>query len=65
MHTILKGKSSEVVIGIDKHIVMIGEKINPTGNKNLLVPSPEGTTISLSTSPNVKLPGVRMYWISM
>ena len=35
MHTILKGKSSEVVIGIDKHFVMIGEKINPTGNKKL------------------------------
>lgn len=35
MHTILRGKTKEVVIGIDKPFVMIGEKINPTGNKKL------------------------------
>jgi len=35
MHTILKGISKEVIIGIDKPFVMIGEKINPTGNKKL------------------------------
>ena len=35
MHTILKGKGKDVVIGIDKPFVMIGEKINPTGNKKL------------------------------
>ena len=35
MHTILKGKGKEVVIGSDKPFVMIGEKINPTGNKKL------------------------------
>lgn len=35
MHTVLKGKSKEVVIGSDKPFVMIGEKINPTGNKKL------------------------------
>jgi 5-methyltetrahydrofolate--homocysteine methyltransferase len=35
MHTLLKGKSKEVVIGIDRPFVMIGEKINPTGRKRL------------------------------
>ena len=35
MHTILKGKGKEVTIGSDKPFVMIGEKINPTGNKKL------------------------------
>lgn len=35
MHTILKSEKKEVVIGIDKPFVMIGEKINPTGIKKL------------------------------
>ena len=35
MHTVLKGATKEVTIGIDKPFVMIGEKINPTGNKKL------------------------------
>lgn len=35
MHTTLKGKTGEVVIGIDRPFVMIGEKINPTGHKKL------------------------------
>ncbi|MBI3153243.1 MAG: dihydropteroate synthase, partial [Chloroflexi bacterium] len=35
MHTILKSSSKEVVIGIDKPFVIIGEKINPTGIKKL------------------------------
>lgn len=35
MHTILKSNSKEVVIGIDKPFVIIGEKINPTGIKKL------------------------------
>jgi 5-methyltetrahydrofolate--homocysteine methyltransferase len=35
MHTTLGGKSREVVIGSDRPFVMIGEKINPTGNKKL------------------------------
>jgi 5-methyltetrahydrofolate--homocysteine methyltransferase len=35
MHTVLRGKSKEVVIGIDRPFVMIGEKINPTGRKKL------------------------------
>jgi 5-methyltetrahydrofolate--homocysteine methyltransferase len=35
MHTILRGSGREVTIGIDKPFVMIGEKINPTGNKRL------------------------------
>jgi 5-methyltetrahydrofolate--homocysteine methyltransferase len=42
MHTILKGKGKEVVIGIDKPFVMIGEKINPTGNKKLAAAYTEG-----------------------
>ena len=35
MHTILKSGSKEVVIGIDKPFVIIGEKLNPTGMKKL------------------------------
>ena len=35
MHTILKSNNKEVIIGIDKPFVMIGEKINPTGIKKL------------------------------
>ncbi len=35
MHTVLKSASKTVTIGIDKPFVMIGEKINPTGNKKL------------------------------
>ncbi|MHB8778377.1 MAG: dihydropteroate synthase [Anaerolineales bacterium] len=35
MHTLLKSKNKEVIIGIDKPFVMIGEKINPTGIKKL------------------------------
>lgn len=35
MHTILKSEKKEVVIGIDKPFVIIGEKINPTGIKKL------------------------------
>ncbi|MBK7453172.1 MAG: dihydropteroate synthase [Anaerolineales bacterium] len=35
MHTILKSNGKEVVIGIDKPFVIIGEKINPTGIKKL------------------------------
>lgn len=35
MHTVLKGATKTVTIGIDKPFVMIGEKINPTGNKKL------------------------------
>ena len=35
MHTILKGSGKEVTIGIEKPFTMIGEKINPTGNKKL------------------------------
>jgi 5-methyltetrahydrofolate--homocysteine methyltransferase len=42
MHTILQGKTKEVVIGIDRPFVMIGEKINPTGRKKLAAALTEG-----------------------
>jgi 5-methyltetrahydrofolate--homocysteine methyltransferase len=42
MHTILKGRSREVTIGIDRPFVMIGEKINPTGRKKLAAALLEG-----------------------
>jgi 5-methyltetrahydrofolate--homocysteine methyltransferase len=35
MHTTLRGKGRELVIGADRPFVIIGEKINPTGNKRL------------------------------
>ena len=35
MHTILRARVKEVVIGADRPFIMIGEKINPTGNKKL------------------------------
>ena len=42
MHTILKGTTREVTIGIDRPFVMIGEKINPTGHKKLAAALTEG-----------------------
>ncbi len=35
MHTVLQSATKQVTVGIDKPFVMIGEKINPTGNKKL------------------------------
>ncbi|MFN2119624.1 MAG: dihydropteroate synthase [Anaerolineales bacterium] len=35
MHTTLRSKGGEVIIGSDRPFVMIGEKINPTGSKKL------------------------------
>jgi len=35
MHAILKSNTKEVIIGIEKPFVLIGEKINPTGLKKL------------------------------
>src|SRR3990172_6779018 len=42
MHTILKSAAKEVIIGIDRPFVMIGEKINPTGRKKLAAVLSEG-----------------------
>jgi len=42
MHTVLKSATKEVVVGIDRPFVMIGEKINPTGNKKLAAALTEG-----------------------
>jgi 5-methyltetrahydrofolate--homocysteine methyltransferase len=42
MHTILKGRAKEIIIGIDRPFVMIGEKINPTGRKKLAAAFVEG-----------------------
>ena len=35
MLTILRGPSKEIIVNTDGPVVMIGEKINPTGNKKL------------------------------
>lgn len=42
MHTNLKSATREVIIGIDRPFVMIGEKINPTGRKKLAAALSEG-----------------------
>jgi 5-methyltetrahydrofolate--homocysteine methyltransferase len=42
MHTILRSANKEVIIGIDRPFVMIGEKINPTGRKKLAAALSEG-----------------------
>lgn len=42
MRTILKSATKEVIIGIDRPFVMIGEKINPTGRKKLAAALSEG-----------------------
>lgn len=42
MHTILKSNTKEVIIGIDRPFLMIGEKINPTGRKKLAAALSEG-----------------------
>ncbi len=42
MHTILKSATKEVMVGIDRPFVIIGEKINPTGRKKLAAALTEG-----------------------
>jgi 5-methyltetrahydrofolate--homocysteine methyltransferase len=42
MHTILKSTTKEVTLGSDRPFVIIGEKINPTGNKKLAAALSEG-----------------------
>ena len=42
MHTLLKGTSKEITINTDGPVVMIGEKINPTGHKKLAQALQEG-----------------------
>ncbi len=42
MQTVLKSATQEVIIGVDRPFVMIGEKINPTGNKKLAAALQEG-----------------------
>jgi 5-methyltetrahydrofolate--homocysteine methyltransferase len=42
MHTVLKSATKEVIVGIDRPFVVIGEKINPTGNKKLGAALTEG-----------------------
>jgi len=42
VHTVLRSKSREVVVGTDRPFVVIGEKINPTGNKRLAGALQEG-----------------------
>jgi 5-methyltetrahydrofolate--homocysteine methyltransferase len=43
MHTILRGATKEVTVGIDRPFTIIGEKINPTGNKKLGAALNEGS----------------------
>jgi 5-methyltetrahydrofolate--homocysteine methyltransferase len=42
MHTLLKGSSKEIIVNTDGPVVMIGEKINPTGHKKLAQALQEG-----------------------
>ncbi len=42
MQTMLRGKTKEILIGGDRPFVMIGEKINPTGNRKLAAALQEG-----------------------
>jgi len=35
MHTILRSASKEVMVGIDRPFIIIGEKINPTGPQEI------------------------------
>jgi 5-methyltetrahydrofolate--homocysteine methyltransferase len=42
MHTLLKSATREVIIGLDRPFVIIGEKINPTGRKKLAAALSEG-----------------------
>jgi len=42
MDTILKSKTKDVIISIDRPFVIIGEKINPTGRKKLAAALSEG-----------------------
>jgi 5-methyltetrahydrofolate--homocysteine methyltransferase len=42
MHTLLQSATREVIIGLDRPFVIIGEKINPTGRKKLAAALSEG-----------------------
>jgi 5-methyltetrahydrofolate--homocysteine methyltransferase len=42
MHTILRSATKEIMVGIDRPFVIIGEKINPTGRKKLAAALTEG-----------------------
>ncbi|MGD0752025.1 MAG: dihydropteroate synthase [Anaerolineales bacterium] len=42
MHTILRSATKEVMVGIDRPFIIIGEKINPTGRKKLAAALTEG-----------------------
>jgi 5-methyltetrahydrofolate--homocysteine methyltransferase len=42
MHTVLRSNTKEVIIGIDRPFVMIGEKINPTGRNKLAAALADG-----------------------
>jgi 5-methyltetrahydrofolate--homocysteine methyltransferase len=42
METILRGSSKETIVNTDGPVVMIGEKINPTGHKKLALALQEG-----------------------
>jgi 5-methyltetrahydrofolate--homocysteine methyltransferase len=44
MHTILRSASKEVMVGIDRPFIIIGEKINPTGRKKLAAALTEGNS---------------------
>lgn len=57
MHTVLRSATKEVVIGSDQPFVIIGEKINPTGNKKLAAALQSG---SLETA--VKLAERQVAW---
>ena len=65
MHTILKRLRKEVTIGIDKPFVMIGEKINPTGNKKLAAALQAGNLDAVASWPSGRWPGAQMSWTSM
>lgn len=65
MHTILKGKTKEVVIGIDRPFVMIGEKINPTGRKKLAAALTEGNFDYIRQLVENQIAWGQRYWISM
>lgn len=42
MQTILKGENKEIIVNTEGPVVMIGEKINPTGHKKLALALQEG-----------------------
>lgn len=57
METILESKTKTVIIGPDRPLVIIGERINPTGRKQFAAEMAAGNDVSFGLPGRVVLNG--------